>query len=202
MPKALVISTEPEYDPAMRVLAGYARTLAQEVGIDAAACLHDLPAAAIRAKLQALNGEAVFCFLHGRDTSPWIVDGDEAAVVDAGSMDLLARRVVCGTCYSLNGFADEAVGSHGATVIGYDGAMRVIVDPDHAADVSDAVLTAPRSLLAGATAGAAMEAARDAYWALADHWYGTPGGAGPVLASFVAWNAEAIGIKGDAAVTI
>lgn len=127
MAKVLVLSTD--HDDAMRVLAQYAVALLGEVGSHMAAHLHARPAAEARARLAASRDEALFVFLHGRKRPLGIVDRD-GTVVDRRSIELLAGRVVCGTCYSLDALADEAVERHGATIVGYAGELELVADED------------------------------------------------------------------------
>lgn len=201
MAKVLVLSTD--HDEAMRVLAQYATALIGEAGSHTTAHLHAKPAAESRARLAAGRDEALFVFLHGRKRPLGIVDRD-GIVVDRRSIGLLAGRMVCGTCYSLDALADEAVERHGATIIGYAGELELVADEDHqsyAVAMMEAVLAPHRKLLSGATAGTAAAAARAAYVALAKAWF-KDGGAGVPLSLFMRVNARRVGVRGEVDRTI
>jgi hypothetical protein len=203
MAKALVVSTD--HDDTMRVMARYAAALVDEAGVVVAAHLHARPAAEARARLANGSDDSIFVFLHGRKRPLGIVDHHGSAVVDRRTIELLARRLVCGTCYSLDGLADRAVAEHAATIIGYTGELFVVVGDDYAAYAAammEAVLAPHRKLLSGASAGTAAAAARAAYIRLAEAWYKDGTAAGVTLSMVMRMNARRVGVRGEAGRTM
>jgi molybdopterin converting factor small subunit len=203
MTEVLIVSgRDGAGDAVLDVLAACATACAAEAGARLAGHLHDQPVDVMRRELEAKLRIAFFVFLHGRRRPPGIVDRQKRgrSVVDARTLRLLADRIVCGTCYSLGELGQRAASEHGATVIGYAEELQVVVDVDYAAEFREAVLTATRELLAGATAAVAAEATRRAYGRLAKEWRGRRGDtSSQIYATVAGWNAEAIGLLGDGA---
>jgi len=141
---------------------------------------------------------AIFFFLHGRLKPPGVVGHAAEEIIGAKTAKLLRERVICGTCYSLNGFAQMATARR-ATVIGYDGEMFVPTKLPMARQMKDAALAAQRALNVSETAAIATSRAREAYRNLADKWYSRKTIEAQVHAAVANANADSIGFKGRGA---
>jgi len=196
MSDVLVISSE--HDEVTRTLDYYARCYVRDARSLRTFHLRGERPPRIHEVLRANRDAAMFLFLHGRLAPAGVVVGHrEEEVIGKRTADLLRSRVICGTCYSLNGFADMAV-ARGGTVIGYDGEMFVPTKQRRAREMMEAALAAHHALKANETAGRAAESARDAYRNLADVWYNTQTIEGQVHAAVANANADAVGFKGAA----
>ena len=194
MPGILVVSGG--HDDVTRVLDYYAECYARDAGSDGATHVRALDAASIHEALRSNRDAAVFFFLHGRLKPPGVVVGQlQEEVIGRKTADLLRSRIVCGTCYSLNGLATMAV-ARGSTVIGYDGEMLVPTKQQWVQEMKEAALIAQHALTANDDAASAARKAREAYLALADTWFGTQTIEGQVHAAAANANSDAIGVKG------
>ena len=197
MADALMISESA--DDVTRALAYYAHQLGTELG-SRARHLHDQAAPDIIRALNPGQERAVFFFLHGTNTpQAEIVHGSGTPVVDLSTAHRLKNRIVCATCYSLGDLGDEIANRQNGTMIGYLGKMHVPYGVSYVQDMRDAALAAHRALALRQSAGAASDAARDAYHDLALAWTAEGIFTSFVLAGTVAdHNARAVGMKGDA----
>jgi hypothetical protein len=188
-------------DEVTRALDGYARSWVRNARRQTSRHSRNERAERIRELLAANRKDAVFFFLHGRKSPAGIVDQHGAAVVGKPTAELLASRLICGTCYSLDGFAALAVARRG-TVIGYKGFQWVPHDPRRAREMQDAALAAHRALLRGQDAESAAKSAWREYQAVADMWSRDGTFEGQVLSSYAISNSKAVGFKGVAGRTI
>jgi hypothetical protein len=199
MPRVFVVSATD--DEVTRALDGYARSWVRNARKHTSRHSRNERAERIRELLAANRKDVVFFFLHGRKSPAGIVDHHGAVVVGEPTAELLASRLICGTCYSLDGFAGLAVARRG-TVIGYKGYQWVPQDPRRAREMQDAALAAHRALLRGQDAESAANSARREYQAVADMWSRDGTFEGQVLSSYAISNSKAVGFKGVAGRTI
>jgi hypothetical protein len=192
-PRVIVISGG--HDGVTEVLDEYAVSYIRDTESSGAVHVRGADVAAIHQVLQMHRDAAIFFFLHGRLKPAGVVVGlSDDEVIGTKNANLLRSRIICGTCYSLNGLAKMAV-SRGSTVIGYDGEMFVATKQQKAREMQAAALTAHRALNAGEHAESAAGMARDAYLALADMWYDSTI-EGQVHAAAAHANSDAVGVKG------
>jgi hypothetical protein len=192
--KVLVVSGG--YDDVTEVLDDYAACYVREAKSQGTVHVRGTDVTAIHQVLQMHRDAAIFFFLHGRLKPPGVVLGLlENEVIGTKTANLLQSRIICGTCFSLNGFAKMAV-ARKSTVIGYDGEMFVATKKQRAREMKEAALTAHRALNAGEHAESAAGRARDAYLNLADKWYNSTI-EGQVHAAAAHANSDAVGVKGE-----
>lgn len=187
---AIIISAD--HDPATQALSTYAAVI--EATATSAMRFHNKPAPEIHKFLSKSKNDHIFIFVHGRHNPPSVIDRFGSAVLDASSMHLLRARTVCGTCFSLNGFADLAI-PHGASVVGYDGRMLIPLDPRYLAEMQSAALAAHREVLNGATAAAAAQTARAEYRDIARRWFSKGSLKGQIYGALAQANANALGAR-------
>jgi hypothetical protein len=193
-PRVLVVSGG--HDDVTQVLDDYAACYIRDTRSQGAVHVRNADVTAIHQVLETHRDAAIFFFLHGRLKPPGVVLGQsEDEVIGTKNAKLLKSRIICGTCYSLNGFAKMAV-ARGSTVIGYDGVMFVATKQQMACDMEEAALAAQRALNAGEQAASAAGRARDAYVNLADKWYNLTID-GQVHAAAAQSNSDAVGVKGS-----
>jgi hypothetical protein len=194
LPSVLVVSNN--HDLVTEVLDRYATSYMRGSKSKDALHVRSPSVVAIHEVLQAHRDAAIFFFLHRRFEPPGVIVGQsEEEVVGAKTADLLQSRIICGTCYSLNGFAKLAV-ARGSTVIGYDGEMFIPTKRPRALEMKEAALAAQRALKDDEDAASAAKKAREAYKKLADHWFGMQTIEGQVHAAAANANSDAIGVKG------
>jgi hypothetical protein len=199
MPDILVLSTD--CDAVTQTLYGYAQSFIGRVGLSVDH-LHNEDAAGIRSTLKKNPTRALFLFLHGSELPPGVTDHEGNLVIGKKTAKLLKSCIVCGTCYSLNGFGD-LVASQNGTVVGYDGVMWVpVTNPKAEREMESAALAVHDALCAKLDAEAASEKAKNEYERLADQWYRGGTVEGQLLGAIAILNSGAIGVKGNARATL
>jgi hypothetical protein len=195
-PRVIVISGN--HDEVTGVLHGYATSYVRGAGSNGTVHVKDENAIGIQQAFRTYPKAALFFFLHGRDKPPGVTVGKlEEEVVGKRTISLLKSRIICGTCYSLNGFAQLAMAQK-CTVIGYDGVMIVPTKEKRAREMRKAALAAHSALKVNENAATATELARNAYQELSDRWYAEAGAfEGQFLGAVASANAQAIGLKGS-----
>jgi hypothetical protein len=199
MPAIVVLSSDN--DNVTQTMYGYARQF-MELGLAAdIAHLHNSDANQIDTSVSAEETRGIFVFLHGSKKPFGVVSHRGDLIFGRGSGRSFRRRIVCGTCHSLNGFG-AMVAKNSGTVIGYDGELQLPTNAERSAQMASAVLAAHKALNGNRSAGEAMGTARMEYNLVADRWSSEGTVEGQVLAAVAIMNSSRIGVKGSRNATL
>jgi hypothetical protein len=120
-------------------------------------------AAAVCQTLTEEKNIALFYFGHGELPPKGLIAQDQISAVHAKNLALLKNRLVfAASCYSAQSLAGAAK-KHGATVIGYQGELKVSFRRQDRKLQTECVLSAALALLSGADAATAARAAVSAF---------------------------------------
>jgi hypothetical protein len=182
-------------------LHGYARQFMELGPAAEIAHLHNSDADQIDTIVSAEDTRGIFVFLHGSKKPFGVVSHRGDLIFGKGSGRSFQRRIVCGTCYSLNGFG-AMVAKNSGTVIGYDGQLQLPTNAERSAQMAPAVLAAHRALNDNRSAGEAIGTARTEYNSVADRWCSEGTVEGQVLAAVAIMNSSKIGVRGRVVATL
>jgi hypothetical protein len=159
---------------------------------------------------QALNahpGAALVFFGHGYDSSapmPGFHGQDQLPALDPASASILQNRVVVAVCcHSLNAMATAAL-AHGATVLGYDDALAVLLPmvPGVDAAIRNCLSTGLSVLVQGQTVTDARDATRVAFSVLGNQLSQTGNFSAAIAAFYVQRNVQRHDFRGNGTATL
>jgi hypothetical protein len=135
-------------------------------------------------------------FGHGIEAPAAFMSQAQSAFLDASATDLLSDRFICGVCCFSASVGAHAAGV-GATLVGYQGALGVIIRPQYAGLLADCIMAGLRLVAAGDTAKAICRAMREAYEDTAQSLY-RGSSLDCLVAPIFQGNAKALVVVGDA----
>jgi hypothetical protein len=181
----LVVFTQ--YDPVTAVLSQIARDFVSGYGSQVSLVLGspESDAAAVQQLLNSQEGVAVLFFGHGCPVPASLIAQDRQAAIHAGNLHLLQDRLICAfACHSWEILQADA-GSHGYSVLGYEGPLQVPLRPKYYDGFRRCLFAGPQLLLAGKLVQEASDAAAAEFEAMATQLIQEPAVADKVMASLV-----------------
>jgi hypothetical protein len=155
----ILVSTN--YDAVTSTLYQYAATLSARLG---AGHVHlTSPAAVVKATLTSQPNTTMLFFGHGL-TPPGVgmLANDGLPAVELGSVALLSRRTVAGTCCHGDRLGALAA-PNGFTLFGYKDLLRVPTTAPYVGDMQPAALAGPAVIAKGGSSASAARAATAEY---------------------------------------